>query len=130
MLGCGRLSPTPLHNILGLGEQLVRWPFPLVGPRGSAWVLQRGAVTVAGFVPVWSEEQLAVSQALPRTTARCAWWHCCRSRWVRPRGGERVLVAVGFAGERVSVVRSPEPAGREVLLGVRSRFGGGSASLF
>jgi len=44
-------------------------------------------------------------------------------------GGVDVLVVVGFAGERVSVVRSPEPAGREVLLGVRSRAGGGRAAL-
>ena len=33
-------------------------------------------------------------------------------------------LAVGFAGERVSVVRSPEPAGGEVLLRVRSRADG------
>jgi hypothetical protein len=47
---------------------------------------------------------------------------------VHPRQVIARPLAVGFAGERVSVVRSPEPARGEVLLRVRSRADRGPAA--
>jgi class 3 adenylate cyclase len=69
----------------------------------------------------WSgEERSGRSQAVP--SMRSLRW--CRSRrWIAARAAKGDS-AVGLAGERVSVVRSPEPAGGEVLLRVRSRADG------